>query len=137
MIAAVITDTSITFIAKGRPWTLAVDHPKFGSVKALLQSGTDDVDSVVMLTDVRVAVDAATEGQAVLTEDALIFNGEEMSSAWRERSTSSPAILRSRRASTSARSARGATGSRSCAGSGAAGISRSSARRATARTCSA
>jgi len=90
MIPAVITDTSITFIARGRPWTLAVDHPKFGSVKALLQSGTDDVDSVVMLTDVRIAVDAATKGQAVLTEDSLMFNGEEMSSAWREKAAAAP-----------------------------------------------
>jgi hypothetical protein len=76
MIPAVITDTSIMFFAKGRPWTLASDHPKFGDVKALLFSGADDVDLAIQLTDVRIAVDFATEGVAVLTEETLIFNGE-------------------------------------------------------------
>jgi hypothetical protein len=90
MIPAVITDTSIMFFANGRPWTLASDHPKFGDVKALLASGSDDADRVIQLTDVRIAVDAATKGQAVLTEDALIFNGEELSSDWREKAAAAP-----------------------------------------------
>jgi hypothetical protein len=90
MIPAVITDTSIMFFARGRPWTLAEDHPKFGEVKVLLRSGTDDADRVVMLCDVRVAVEVATGGQAVLTEEALLLNGRAMSQQWREKATAAP-----------------------------------------------
>lgn len=90
MIPNVINDASILFIANGRPWTLSADHPKFEDVKALLVSGTDDADTLIQLTDVRVAVDAATGGQAVLTDEALYLNGEEMPRAWYHQATSQP-----------------------------------------------
>jgi len=94
MIPAVITDTSITFIAKGRPWTLAADHPKFDLVKSLLQSGSDDADAVVNLTDVRVAVEAATGGQAVMTEEALFLNGQALPEQWHAKAAEAPETMR-------------------------------------------
>lgn len=94
MIPAVITDTSIMFFAKGRPWTLADDHPKFLDVKAALQSGTDDVESIIRLSDVRVAVEAATGGQAVLTEEALYLNGHELPSPWRHMAAEKPDAMK-------------------------------------------
>jgi len=90
MIRSVITDTSIFFIAKGRPWTLAADHPAFSLVKDRLASGCDDEDEVVRLTDVRVAVNDATEGRAVLTEDGLTLDGEQMPEAWHLKAVAEP-----------------------------------------------
>lgn len=94
MIPAVITDTSIMFFARSRSWTLADDHPKFADVKALLASGTDDVDTLIQLVDIRVAVEVATEGHAVLTEDALLLDGEELPREWREKASVAPDSLK-------------------------------------------
>jgi hypothetical protein len=94
MIASVITDTSIFFIAKGRPWTLAVDHPAFAEVKARLTEGCDNEDEMVRLTDVRVAVDHATEGRAVLSEDGLFLDGEQLPPAWQIKAASEPGAMR-------------------------------------------
>ncbi|MEY9575813.1 hypothetical protein ABIE88_003389 [Bradyrhizobium diazoefficiens] len=90
MIPSIITDTSITFIAQGRPWALAFDHPKFSDIKSLLQSGTDDAVQLVRLADVRVAVDAATEGAAVLSDDGLFLNGEKLSEEWELKAMAAP-----------------------------------------------
>lgn len=90
MIPSIVTDTSITFMAKGRPFVLAGDHPKFKEVKDLLASGTDDVDQVIQLTDVRVAVEVATNGAAVLSEDGLFLNGEQLPSVWHEKAQAAP-----------------------------------------------
>jgi hypothetical protein len=45
-------------------------------------------------TDVRIAVDAATDGQAILTEDALIFKGEKLSNEWREKAAAAPDAMK-------------------------------------------
>ncbi|WP_029081188.1 hypothetical protein [Bradyrhizobium sp. th.b2] len=94
MIASVITDTSIFYIAKGRPWTLAVDHPAFEQVKARLAEGCDDEDEIVRMTDVRVAVNDATDGRAVLSEDGLLMDGEVMSPAWHHKAMAEPAAMK-------------------------------------------
>jgi hypothetical protein len=94
MIANVITDTSIFFIAKGQPWTLAVDHPAFGQVKSRLTEGCEDEDELVRLTDVRVAVNDATEGRVVLSEDGLFLDGEQLPPAWEQKAASEPAAMR-------------------------------------------
>jgi hypothetical protein len=94
MIASVITDTSIFFIAKGRPWTLAADHPAFARVKARLTEGSNDEDEIVRLTDVRVAVTDATQGRAVLSEDGLFLDGEQMPPAWHAKATATPDAMR-------------------------------------------
>jgi hypothetical protein len=94
MIASVITDTSIFFIAKGRPWTLAVDHPAFSQVKERLASGCDNEDEIVRLTDVRVAVNDATEGRAILSEDGLFLDGEQLSTEWHDKAAATPDAMR-------------------------------------------
>lgn len=94
MIRSVITDTSIFFIAKGRPWTLAVDHPAFDQVKSRLTDGRDDEDEVIRLTDVRVAVNDATEGRAVLSEDGLFLDGEQLTSQWHDKAAANPDSMR-------------------------------------------
>ena len=90
MIPSIIADTSITFIAKGRPWVLAADHPKFGDIKELLRSGTDDAERLCQLADVRVAIDAATEGAAVLSDDGLFLHGEKLSEEWEAKAVTAP-----------------------------------------------
>ncbi|SDK44567.1 hypothetical protein [Bradyrhizobium ottawaense] len=94
MIASVITDTSIFFIASGRPWTLAVDHPAFAVVKARLTEGCDNEEELVRLTDVRAAVDHATEGRAVLSEDGLFLDGEQLPPAWEHKAAAEPSAMR-------------------------------------------
>jgi hypothetical protein len=90
MIASVISDTSITFIARGRPWQLASDHPSFHRVKAMLASESTTEDEVIYLADVRVAINEATEGKAVLSEDGLFLDGEKLSHAWEEMAVATP-----------------------------------------------
>lgn len=90
MIPSIITDTSITFIAQGRPWVMASDHPKFTDIKTMLQSGNCDEATIIRLADVRVAVEDATQGAAVLSEDGLFLNGEKMSKAWEEKAHIEP-----------------------------------------------
>src|ERR1700753_3820266 len=43
---------------------------------------------------VRIAVDFATEGMAVLTEEALIVNGETLSDEWREKAAAAPDAMK-------------------------------------------
>ncbi|MGX9944945.1 hypothetical protein ACTG4Q_21005 [Bradyrhizobium denitrificans] len=90
MIASVITDTSIFFIARGRPWTLAVDHPSFEQLKARLADGCEDEHELVRLADIRVAVNDATDGRAVLSEDGLFLDGEQLPPVWEEMAAAQP-----------------------------------------------
>jgi hypothetical protein len=94
MIASVITDTSIVFIARGRPWTLAVDHPSFNQVKARLTEGCDDEDEIVRMTDARVAVNDATQGRATLSEDGLFLDGEQLPPAWQDKAVAEPSSMK-------------------------------------------
>jgi hypothetical protein len=94
MIPSVITDTSITFIARGRPWSLSADHAAFGKVKELLSSGSDDSEEIIQLTDVRIAVEEATQGAAVLTEEGLYLHGEQLPEAWANKAHSEPQAMK-------------------------------------------
>jgi hypothetical protein len=94
MISSVVSNNSIFFIARGKPWTLAVDHPAFEKVKALLAAGSEDEDEIIRLTDVRVAVNDATGGRAVLSEDALLLDGEQLPPAWHAKATAQPDAMR-------------------------------------------
>ncbi len=94
MIPRIITDTSITFIAQGRPWVLAVDHPAFEKIKGLLSENFEDEAELIRIADVRIAVDNATEGRAVLTEDGLFFEGEKMSQGWAAAAAAQPASMK-------------------------------------------
>jgi hypothetical protein len=94
MIASVITDTSIFFVAKGRSWTMAADHPAFSLVKSRLAEGCNDEDEIVRLADVRVAVNDATEGRAILSEDGLFLDGEQLPPAWHDKASATPDAMR-------------------------------------------
>jgi hypothetical protein len=54
----------------------------------------NDIDKAIRLTDVRIAVDFATEGMAVLTEEAIIVNGETLSNEWREKAAAAPDAMK-------------------------------------------
>jgi hypothetical protein len=94
MIPRIITDTAITFVAKGQAWVLAADHPAFEEVKKLLIDDTDDVDQLVRLSDVRVAVNDVTQGQAVLSEDGLFLNGVQLPDEWAAKAAEQPEATR-------------------------------------------
>lgn len=90
MIPRIITDTSITFIAQGRPWIVAADHPAFDRIKGLLSDNFEDGDALVRIADVRVAVDNATQGKAILTDEGLFLEGEKLSSGWAAAAAAAP-----------------------------------------------
>jgi hypothetical protein len=94
MIPSIITDTSITFIARGRPRVLAADHPNFGQIKDLLTSGTDDAEHVLALSDVRVAVEINTGGAVILNEEGMFIGEEKLPQAWEYRAVESPESLK-------------------------------------------
>src|SRR5438309_469324 len=94
-IPSIITDASITFVAKGRAWTMASDHANFQQVRNILSQGQDvDPDDLVHLVDVRVAVADATGGAAELTEDGLFLDGKALSAAWAEKAVASPLSMK-------------------------------------------
>jgi hypothetical protein len=94
MIPRIITDTAITFVAKGQAWVMAVDHPAFEEVKRLLIEGTEDADQLVRLSDVRVAVNDVTQGQAILSEDGLFLNGVQLPEEWATKAAQQPEATR-------------------------------------------
>ncbi|WP_316196670.1 hypothetical protein [Bradyrhizobium sp. SZCCHNS3053] len=94
MIANVITDSSIFFIARARPWTLAVDHLHFQRIKTLLMNGCDDEDELVRLADARIAVSDFTDGRAVLSEEGLFLDGDQLPLVWERRAATEPEVLK-------------------------------------------
>jgi len=94
MIPRVITDTSIMFIARGQPWTLAADHGNFETVKALLLEGIDDEDRLIHLTDVTMAVADVTEGRVTLTEDGVTLDGQQLSQDWMKLAVEKPDAMK-------------------------------------------
>jgi hypothetical protein len=94
MIPCIISDNSITFIARGTTWSLATDHPNFRAVKLLLESGSASEDQVIHLSDVTVAVSDATGGQAELTDEGLFLNGSLLPDSWADKAFSAPGSMR-------------------------------------------
>jgi hypothetical protein len=94
MIPNIITDTSITFIARGLPRILAMDHPKFTEIKEMLTSGSDDVDTILALSDPRVAVEQNTDGVVTLNEEGMFLGDEKLPETWEQRAVASPASLK-------------------------------------------
>lgn len=94
MIPHIITDTSITFIARARPWVLASDHPHFTDVRDLLRSNTDNAEELVRLSDVRENVAGVTEGRAMLSEEGVFLDGEKIDDAWAAKAAADPDSLK-------------------------------------------
>lgn len=94
MIPHIITDTSITFIARSRPWVLASDHPHFTDVRDLLRSEADNAEELVRLADVRENVAGVTEGRATLSEEGIFLDGHKIDDAWAERAAANPDSLK-------------------------------------------
>jgi hypothetical protein len=90
MIPYDISDASILFIARGKSWSLAVDHANFRAVRELLRAGEDDEDKLIHLVDIKTAVQDATDGRAQITESSLIVDGEAMPEAWRLKAIQAP-----------------------------------------------
>jgi hypothetical protein len=94
MIPSIVTDTSITFIARGQAFTLAADHVNFDKVRGLLALGTDDADALIHLTDIRMAVADATAGAVQLTEEGAYMNGEALAPEWAELAANAPYAMK-------------------------------------------
>lgn len=93
MIPCVITDASIMFVARGRPWTLAADHPHFATIREMLEAEGTGEDDLVRLADVTVAVSDATQGHVQLTEAGVFVDGEAMPAAWMDKAIACPTEL--------------------------------------------
>jgi hypothetical protein len=94
MIAYDATNSSVIFVARGQPWSLASDHPNFGKVRELLVGGCQDEDRLIKLVDVRVAVSEASDGRVSISEDALTVDGEALPEAWRQKALREPDATR-------------------------------------------
>lgn len=93
MIPRIVTDASITFFARGKPWTLSSDHPHFEEVRDRLLADETDEAAIIRLADVRFAVEDSTGGRASLTEEGLFLDGEALPKAWADKATVSPDSL--------------------------------------------
>jgi hypothetical protein len=94
MIPSIISDASIIFVARGQPWTLATDHPRYAEIRRLLLNGETDEDKLIRLADVRVAVEEVTEGRAQLTEEGLFLDGEALPEKWHQKAINDPDATR-------------------------------------------
>jgi hypothetical protein len=65
-------------------------HGDGGAQLHWLTDGSDDEEELVRLTDVRVAVDHVTEGRAVLSEEGLFLDGEQLPPAWYAKASAEP-----------------------------------------------
>lgn len=83
-ISANITNKSITFFARGRPWTMASDSPNFAEVKRIISSGGDiDLNHLIGLVDGQVALKQASDGQLTFGPyGEILFNGKPIPTHW-------------------------------------------------------
>lgn len=87
-----LSDQSLTFFARKRPWTVPKDNANFDYIAALLQSkaasveefGSEDafVDELVRLADPKVALVAASQGKLEWQGDSLVWNGQPLHGFW-------------------------------------------------------
>lgn len=94
MIKSVVTDASISFVARDQLWFLAKDHGNFDRVRDLLIHNTDDADLLIRLTDFQEAVSLESDGDVALDEDGLKIGGEILSQAWMDKALADPSCVR-------------------------------------------
>lgn len=85
-----ISDNSVTFFAKGRPWTMASGHRNFDEVKRRLHVLNDpsvtrydgELDDLIGLVDIRPAITAASGGKLEFSGSDIVWNGERLHNVW-------------------------------------------------------
>lgn len=82
MIPYNVSDRTITFFARGRPWSVGADHAGFDAIRAVLLAGDADPDILVALADVRTGVVEASQGQLEFVGDDLVYGGEVLHNVW-------------------------------------------------------
>lgn len=78
-----ISNQSLTFYVKGRPFSLVRDHGSYAKARELLQTpGDHDVDHLMALVDVRQAILRESQGKIVFDGDDIIFQGKPLHNMW-------------------------------------------------------
>jgi hypothetical protein len=87
MIRFHISGRSLMFVAKGKPWNVAIDHPRFGDIKReleLLRDGQSELseDELIALADDTTTLAAASGGLLTFDEGVILVNGEPFDHPW-------------------------------------------------------
>lgn len=85
MIPYNISDLSLTFFTKGRPWDVPADNPNFIAIRDSLLSGTADPDEVVRLADTRIAIQEAAPGVLEVRGHEVYWNDQPIHGVWVEK----------------------------------------------------
>ncbi len=81
-----ISNQSLTFYVKGRPFSLVRDHGSYAKARELLQApGDHDVDHLMALVDVRQAILRESQGRIVFDGDDIVFQGKPLHNVWVDR----------------------------------------------------
>lgn len=78
-----ISDHTLTFYAKGRPWTIASDAQNFATIREGLLTSALDAVQLVELADVKESIKAASpEGLLKFVGDALQYKDQALANVW-------------------------------------------------------
>lgn len=83
MIATTVTDTSITLYYKGRLHAVTACSPSFSMVKEAMAA--EDYDFAVALINPKTAIEHFSDGEFVVSEDTVTYNGCELPDAIQKR----------------------------------------------------
>lgn len=77
-----ISSGGISFMARGRMWSVAPDNPNYPVLKNLIESGCMDEPQLIGLTSVYEAIITRGEGRLALVTEGLTLDGEVLPHAW-------------------------------------------------------
>ncbi|TXM69648.1 hypothetical protein [Methylobacterium sp. WL120] len=86
-----ISDLSITFFARGRPYEVQKSHRHFDAVRTLLlgwaaqERTTEDLDSLIALADPREQVRVASDGKLEFIGGQLVYAGQNLHNLWADK----------------------------------------------------
>jgi hypothetical protein len=81
-----ISDLSIAFFAKGRPYNVPSDHPSFYEIKGRLLNQVLDAEPLIELADIKVALQNADKGKLLqFVGDMLCYGDTPLNGVWVEK----------------------------------------------------
>jgi hypothetical protein len=81
-----VTDLSVVFFAKGRPYNVPCDHPSFATIRQALLTRQLDAEPLIELADVKVGLMKADRTkQLEILDGLLMFGGNALHGVWVEK----------------------------------------------------
>ena len=75
-IAFILTDESITIVAKGKPYTMSTSNASFSEVKNRIAA--EDFDGIEQLFDTGKVIGVFTDGNIVVQNNSVLYKGQEV-----------------------------------------------------------